>query len=219
MTLEKIAYLGVPGVSSETQYLYKKIDSILASQDENYTHDGNVIIEFVKHMMNNRIADGVLYSRLSSKCISNFEEFDELYTDIDFYELGQEYQEHSREEMDNHNSLMILAQELGFACSLDFELRDTANMKFADPKEFIDFTQYREMMSIAEFYTLYSLLLETDILDELSNEVQVDILQNIKESLEVEIEHFEEFFDYSEVGKTKFIDYLSIIKDVLEEGF
>ena len=29
MTLEEVSYLGVPGVSQETQFLYKKIDSIL----------------------------------------------------------------------------------------------------------------------------------------------------------------------------------------------
>lgn len=219
MTLEEVSYLGVPAVTQETQFLYKRIDSILSSSEKEIDFDESVFVNFIKHMMNNRIADAVLYSRLSSKCISSSEEFEEIYPENDFSEIGEEFLEHSRQEMENHNSLMILAQELGFACSLDFELKDTANTKFSVPQEFMDFTQWREMMSIAEFYTLYKILIETDILDDLDDDTQFDVIDNIKESLEVEIEHFEEFFDYSSVGNDKFIEMLSVVKDELAEGF
>lgn len=219
MTLEEVSYLGVPAVTQETQFLYKRIDSILSSSEKEIDFDESIFVNFIKHMMNNRIADAVLYSRLSSKCISSSEEFEAMYPENDFSEIGEEFLEHSRQEMENHNSLMILAQELGFACSLDFELKDTANTKFSDPQEFMDFTQWREMMSIAEFYTLYKILIETDILDDLDNDTQFDVIDNIKESLEVEIEHFEEFFDYSSVGNDKFIEMLSVVKDELAEGF
>lgn len=219
MTLEEVSYLGVPAVTQETQFLYKRIDSILSSSEKEIDFDESIFVNFIKHMMNNRIADAVLYSRLSSKCISSSEEFEVMYPENDFSEIGEEFLEHSRQEMENHNSLMILAQELGFACSLDFELKDTANTKFSDPQEFMDFTQWREMMSIAEFYTLYKILIETDILDDLDNDTQFDVIDNIKESLEVEIEHFEEFFDYSSVGNDKFIEMLSVVKDELAEGF
>lgn len=219
MTLEEVSYLGVPAVTQETQFLYKRIDSILSSSEKEIDFDESVFVNFIKHMMNNRIADAVLYSRLSSKCISSSEEFEASYPENDFSEIGEEFLEHSRQEMENHNSLMILAQELGFACSLDFELKDTANTKFSAPQEFMDFTQWREMMSIAEFYTLYKILIETDILDDLDNDTQFDVIDNIKESLEVEIEHFEEFFDYSSVGNDKFIEMLSAVKDELAEGY
>lgn len=219
MTLEEVSYLGVPAVTQETQFLYKRIDSILSSSEKEIDFDESVFVNFIKHMMNNRIADAVLYSRLSSKCISSSEEFEAAYPENDFSEIGEEFLEHSRQEMENHNSLMILAQELGFACSLDFELKDTANTKFSVPQEFMDFTQWREMMSIAEFYALYKILIETDILDDLDNDTQFDVIDNIKESLEVEIEHFEEFFDYSSVGNDKFIEMLSVVKDELAEGF
>lgn len=219
MTLEQVSYLGVPAVTQETQFLYKRIDALLSSTEAEIEFDESIFVNFVKHMMNNRIADAVLYSRLSSRCISFSDQFEEKYPENDFHEIGQDYIEHSREEMDNHNSLMILAQELGFACSLDFELKDTANTKFSDPQEFLDFTQWREMMSIAEFYTLYRILIETDILDDLDDDTQFDVIQNIKESLEVEIEHFEDFFDYSAIGADKFIEMLSEVKDKISEGF
>lgn len=219
MTLEQVSYLGVPGITQETQFLYKRIDALLNSSD-NVEMDASLFVNFVKHMMNNRIADSVLYSRLSSRCISFYAQLEEEYpTNDDYYDIGEEYLEHSREEMENHNSLMILAQECGFACSLDFELKDTANTKFSNPQDFLDFTQNREMMSIAEFYTLYKILLETDILDDLDDDTQFEVIQNIKESLETEIEHFEEFFDLSDVGTSKFIELLSAVKDELEEGF
>ena len=219
MTLEKVSYLGVPAVTQETQFLYKRIDGLLSSTETEVEFDETIFVNFIKHMMNNRLSDAVLYSRLSSRCISFADQFEEMYPENDFSEIGQEYLEHSREEIDNHNSLMILAQELGFACSLDFELKDTANTKFSDPQEFLDFTQWREMMSIAEFYTLYRILVETDILDDLDDETQFDVIQNIKESLEVEIEHFEEFFDYSAIGADKFIEMVSEVKDKISEGF
>lgn len=220
MRLEEVSYLGVPGVSQETQFLYKNVDSIL--NDESFSSDTafDTIVKFIHHMMNNRIADGVLYSRLSSRCIAYREDFEGLRPEIDFYELGEEYLEHSKEEMSNYQSLMLLAQEIGIACSLDFTLKDTANAKFANPSDFIDFTQYREMMSIAEFYNLYRILLETDILDDLDDEIQYDVIRAIRMSLETEIDHFEDFFDFSDIsGQEKFIELLSKVKDELDEGF
>ena len=75
-------------------------------------------------------------------------------------------------------------------------------------------------MSIAEFYNLYRILLETDILDELDDETQYDIIEAIKSSLETEIQHFEEFFDLIDIsGFEKFIELLSKVKNELDEGF
>ena len=220
MKLEEVAYLGVSGISRETQFLYKKIDSLLDGESFSPDTAFEDVVWLIHHMMNNRIADAVLYSRLSSRCISHSEDFEELRPEIDFQELGEEYLEHSKEEMMNYQSLMLLAQGIDIACSLDFTLKDSANAKFANPSHFIDFSQYREMMSIAEFYNLYRILLETDILDELDDETQYDIIEAIKSSLETEIQHFEEFFDLIDIsGFEKFIELLSKVKNELDEGF
>ena len=74
-------------------------------------------------------------------------------------------------------------------------------------------------MSMAEFYSLFNILLETDILDDLDDDEQVDIISLIKESLEIEIQHFEDFFDFSEIKDERFLEFLSEIKDDLAEGF
>lgn len=219
MKLEAVSYLGVPAISQETQYLYKKIDKLL-NDDEPESETGfESVIELIKHMLDNRISDGVLYSRLSSRCKTNVVEFEEQYPEIDFKELGEEYLEHSKEEIENFRALMFLAQKIGIACSLDFSLKDTANTKFTSPIDFLNFTQYREMMSIAEFYSLFNILLETDILDDLDDDEQVEIISLIKESLEIEIQHFEDFFDFSEIQDKRFLEFLSEIKDDLAEGF
>ena len=183
MKLETVAYLGVPAITQETQYLYKRIDKLL-NDDETESETGfESVVELIKHMLDNRISDGVLYSRLSSRCKSNVVEFEEQHPEIDFQELSEEYLEHSKEELENFRTLMFLAQYIGVACSLDFSLKETANSKFANPMDFLNFTQYREMMSIAEFYSLYRILLNTDILDDLDDDEQVEIISLIKEIL------------------------------------
>ena len=60
MTLEEVSYLGVPAVTQETQFLYKRIDSILSSSEKEIDFDESVFVNFIKHMLNNRIADAVL---------------------------------------------------------------------------------------------------------------------------------------------------------------
>lgn len=219
MKLETVAYLGVPAITQETQYLYKRIDKLL-NDDEPESETGfESVVELIKHMLDNRIADAVLYSRLSSRCKSHAIEFEEQHPEIDFQDLGEEYLEHSKEELENFRALMFLAQNIGVACSFDFSLKETANLKFAHPMDFLNFTQYREMMSIAEFYSLYRILLNTDILDDLDDEEQVEIILLIKESLEIEIQHFEDFFDFSEIQNERFLELLSKVKDDLAEGF
>ena len=56
-------------------------------------------------------------------------------------------------------------------------------------------------------------------LDDLDDDEQVEIISLIKESLEIEIQHFEDFFDFSEIKDERFLEFLSEIKDDLAEGF
>lgn len=227
MYLQKISYMRVPNVTQETQFMYKKLDEILerASKGEEpleLTQDEKFLfVDFSKHIMDSTLSDHVLYSRLYARCVVNAEILEQNNPDVEFSMLGVEYLSYSHEMTKTFGAFLTLAQELGYGCGLDFELKNTANLKFASSYEFIDFTVRRMMISIGELYAFYRLLLDTDILDDIEEDyIQVDMVMLIKEALVKRQELFDELSaSWDKETPTEFIDILTHITEDLDDGF
>lgn len=206
--------INIEGVSKKEKELFTWLENINESSDD------SLLPAVFYDLCSNKIADAVLYKRLSQRILflSGLEGYSSR---IDSEEILEEISDildqHADEELDIFKITFGLAMELGYACSMDFtKLPDAISSRFETIDQMIDFVQNRELKSISKFYSLYTIAKNTSALIELDEE----FIGLIEEIIEQELEHFNELKDFSNIGLDEDTQkFLENVSSDIQKGF
>ena len=186
--------------------------------------DFSVVQAILNDLIVNKVADAVLYARLSQRLLVNIDDLEDTDTitesEIDSMQnVSEILEEHSEEEFGFFQDTLSLAMALNLACGMDYcTLPSAAGMKFSCFNEMTDFVQNRELKSLFKYYMLWQALVSTPVLAELEDEEQVHYINLVKEIIVNEIEHFEDLLGYSEVGDDDYtLSKIELIKKHMEK--